>query len=77
MYIRSHVDSDGNSTRTPPASGPGEAVRQMQDRIASLGDSARPALQWVEESVRRRPGTAMAVAAGLGALVAIAVRRLR
>ena len=77
MYIRSHVDSDGQSTRTLRSARSGEAIKQVQDGIAYLGDSARPAVQWLEESVRRRPATALAVAAGVGALVAFAVRRLR
>ena len=77
MYVRSHIGPDGHTTRTPQASKAAEPITQLKDSMASLSASARPALHWLEDTVRRRPATAMAVAAGLGAIVAIGLRRLR
>lgn len=52
-------------------------MHSVSDAASYLADSAKPILSALEDSVRRKPGLAVAVAAAAGVLLALGVRRWR
>ena len=75
MYVRSHVDN--GRTGKAAIDGAARVQQQLADKLSNLSVAARPALHAVEQVVRRHPGASLVAAAGLGALLAIGLRRWR